>query len=415
MHSTSFQERLLERFVTYAAIGTQSSSASAEAGVFPSTDNQKAFARTLAEELENIGAENVHLDDFYYVHAVIPASAGKEHLPSFGLCAHMDTASDAPGDNVKPLVHRGWNGAPILLHNGFSIDPASDRDLAGCIGDTIITSDGTTLLGADDKAGIAGIMTLAEVLLSNKEIQHGTIEILFSPDEETGHGMDRIDLSKLKSKAFYTVDGGQLGEVESECFNAWRADIVFTGKAAHLGSARGKMINALTMASNFISDLPSAEAPETTDGYGGYFCPLELHGGAEKAELTVYLRDFSAEGMENRLKRIEVFAKAAEARYPGSTVSVKTLCQYKNMKEKLDQNPRILELLNSAVERAGVTPVHKPIRGGTDGSRLTEMGIPTPNIFTGGHNYHSRTEWASLSQMTAMVNTLIELAKLWGE
>jgi len=411
---------LLERFVRYAAITSQSSMESADKGVFPSTESQKDMARLLFNELTRLGSADarlagVRLTDNFYVLAKIPATKGLENKPAFGLSSHFDTASDAPGDNVKPRIHCNYDGKPIVLTGGFGIDPATDPALLSCVGDTIITSDGTTLLGADDKAGVAGIITLAEILLSNTDIAHGPIEIMFSPDEETGHGMDWVPLGELKAKAFYTVDGGELGEIEAECFNAWKAEVSFSGVSAHLGTARGKMINAATMAANFITHLPAQESPETTDGYYGYFCPLEIRGGSENASVTLFLRDFDENGMKRRLERVETLAKGIEAQFPGGSVSVKTTCQYLNMKKKLDEQPRIMELLREATTRAGITPVIRPIRGGTDGSRLTEMGIPTPNIFTGGHNYHSRTEWASLNQMTKMVRTLIELAKLWGE
>jgi len=415
MNNTLISKPLLERFTRYAAIGSQSNMEKADAGILPSTDCQKDMARLLVAELKGIGLADVTLDENFYILARIPASSGLEGKPSFGLCSHMDTASDAPGDNIHPRIHTDWDGKPIMLEDGFSIDPATDEDLAGCVGDTIITSDGTTLLGADDKAGVAGIITFADHLLKHPEIRHGPIEILFSPDEETGHGMDRVPLAKLASKAFYTCDGGQQGELETECFNAWKTELAFTGVSAHLGAARGKMVNAITMASGFVSSLPAQESPEATDGYYGYFCPLELRGTTEHASVTVFIRDFDSDNMTRRLDRIDALAKGIEARFPGGTVTVKRTCQYLNMKRKLDAAPRVLALLQKAAERAGVATFMKPIRGGTDGSRLTEMGIPTPNLFTGGHNYHSRTEWASLSQMTKMVETLIELAKLWGE
>lgn len=420
---SEIQDRLLTRFLRYTAIGTQSDHVKADAGIFPSSENQRAFARTLAGELAELGLSGVTLDDNGYVIARIPATAGRENKPSFGLSAHMDTASDAPGDGVKPTVHREWKGSRIDLAGGFAIDPAADGELAACAtrakesgkADTIITSDGTTLLGADDKAGIAGIVTLAEFLLQNPGVEHGPIEILFSPDEETGHGMDRVPLAELRSRAFYTVDGGALGELESECFNAWKAEITFTGVSAHLGAARGKMVNAVSMAASFVASLPPQESPEATDGYYGYFCPLNIQGSCEEAKLTVFLRDFDAANMARRLARIDGIAEGTRARFPGGRVDVNKTEQYRNMKEKLDAAPEVLERLKKAAVRAGVEPRMKPIRGGTDGSRLTELGIPTPNVFTGGHNYHSRTEWASLSEMTAMVLTLIELAKIWGE
>jgi len=423
MTAFAFQDRLLDRFVRYTAIGTQSNREKADSGIIPSSDSQREFARLLVEELRAIGVTDVTLDNNCYVLAHVAASSGLEGKKSFGLCAHMDTASDAPGDNVKPQVHRNWDGKTIALESGFTLDPAFDGELAACAEraakagkpDTIITSDGTTLLGADDKAGIAGIVTLVEYLIEHADVRHGPIEILFSPDEETGHGMDCVPLAALRSRAFYTVDGGALGELETECFNAWKADVTFTGISAHLGAARGKMVNAVTMAASFVDSLPAQESPEATDGYYGYFCPLEIGGSAETAKLTVFLRDFDQSAMNARLARLDDIASGVRARFPGGRIEIKKTEQYRNMKEKLDAAPEILALLRKATDRAGVESFMKPIRGGTDGSRLTELGIPTPNIFTGGHNYHSRTEWASLSEMTSMVNTLIELARLWGE
>ncbi len=422
MHDEDLSAPLLRRFLAYAARGTQSNMERAERGLFPSTDAQTEFARSLAEELKAIGASDVRLDARSYVLARIPATPGLENKPSFGLCAHMDTASDAPGDGVKPITHASYDGKTITLQDGYVIDPATDADLAACgellakgKGDTIITSDGTTLLGADDKAGLAGIVTMAEWLIAHPEIPHGPIELLFSPDEETGHGMDHVPLGELASKAFYTVDGGQEGEIETKCFNAWKAEVTFSGVSAHLGTARGKLVNAVTMAASFVSSLPAQESPETTDGYLGYFCPLDIRGSVEEATVIVFLRDFDEKGMETRLDRLDDIARAIEARFPGGRASVKRTKQYVNMRKKVDEAPHVLALLKKAAERAGVETRMRPIRGGTDGSRLTELGIPTPNIFTGGHNYHSRTEWASLSQMTRMTKTLIELAKAWGE
>lgn len=415
MIDPSFREELLERFLRYAAIGTQSNLERADSGIQPSTESQMVFARRLVEELQSAGIPDAVLDEHGYILARIPASPGLAEKPAFGLCAHMDTATDAPGDNVHPVVHENWEGGPIVLKDGFVIDPSQDVALAGCVGDTIITSDGTTLLGADDKAGIAGIVTASIHLVKNPQLRHGPIELLFSPDEETGHGMDHVPLDRIRASAYYTVDGGQVGELETECFNAWRCDVSFTGVATHLGTAKGRMVNAVSMAASFIASLPARESPETTEGYEGYFCPLEASGTCEKASLTIYVRDFERAGMEERLARIDALAQAVRAQFPGGSVETKRTCQYLNMKEKLLAAPEVLERLQTAARRAGVTTVLKPIRGGTDGSRLTELGIPTPNIFTGGHNYHSRTEWASLAQMTSMVSTLIELAQVWGE
>lgn len=403
------------RFTEYAETDSQSDPDKADRGIMPSTDGQTRLAQLLSTELTTYGLTDNTVDQNGYLRAVIPASTGMESVPPFGLCAHLDTASDAPGTNVKAIQHANWDGSPITLPSGLVLDPATDPELAACVGHTIITSDGTTLLGADDKAGIAAIMALTLKLLKNPSIPHGPIEILFTPDEETGHGMDKVPLDRLISKAFYTVDGGAVGEIEAECFNAWKCQLTFNGKAAHLGSARGKMISAVSMASFFVSSLPPQESPETTDGYEGYFCPLEISGTVENAHCTVFLRDFETEGMNRRLERIDALAEAVRARFPGGTVTLEKTRQYLNMKDKLRAEPHVLERLEKAATRAGVTVIKKPIRGGTDGSRLTEMGIPTPNIFTGGHNYHSRSEWASIEQMGKTVETLIQLAIIWGE
>jgi len=422
MLDQALSEPLLRRFLSYVTVGTQSNMENAERGVFPSSENQWDLARALEAELRALGLADVVLDENCYLTARLPATPGREDRPAFGLSSHIDTAADAPGDNVRPQVYANWSGKPIKLFNGFALDPASDAELAECAQpladgshDTIITSDGTTLLGADDKAGVAGIVTLAEYLLAHPEIAHGPIELMFSPDEETGHGMDRVPLDRLTAKAFYTVDGGQIGEVESECFNAWKAELTFFGVAAHLGKARGRLVNAVRMAAAFVAALPATESPEATDGYEGYFCPLDIRASVEAATVVVFLRDFDADNMNRRLDRVEEIARGVTAAFPGGKFTIKRTRQYANMRERLDENPRVMEMLERAAANAGIKTTRRPIRGGTDGSRLTELGIPTPNIFTGGHNYHSRTEWASLAQMTAMVRTLVELARLWGE
>ncbi|MDR2898446.1 MAG: peptidase T [Spirochaetaceae bacterium] len=414
------EEKVLERFLRYVRVWTTSDPRLADDGVMPSSEGQKEFAEILRKELTVIGVADITVTEHGYVLARIPASPGCEGMPSLCLLAHLDTSSEVSGKDISPILHKNYDGSPILLKDGVVIDPASDRELRNCIGETIITSDGTTLLGADDKAGIAIIMTAAELLCAARTgnatasgeaiaSRHGSLEIIFSPDEETGHGMDRVPLEWLRSKAAYTIDGGDIGEIESECFNAWKADITFTGVSRHLGTARPDMVNAVTMAASFISLLPRTESPETTDGWQGYYCPLEITGSVETANLTLFLRDFSLQGMERRLAAVEDFAQSIRTAFPGGEVTVKTAKQYLNMKEKMDEHPEVMEQLIQAVKNAGIEPKFKPIRGGTDGSRLTELGIPTPNIFTGGHNFHSRTEWASLSQMAAAVRTVMEL------
>jgi tripeptide aminopeptidase len=329
--------------------------------------------------------------------------------------AHIDTASDVSGANVKPRLIEGYDGKAILLGGDLVLDPSDNPELADHVGDSIIVTDGSTLLGADDKAGLSEIMTMAAWLLAHPEIRHGPIELLFTPDEETGKGMNLFPLGKLRSKACYTLDAGRGGEIEAECFNAWAVKAEFKGKAIHIGAARGKFANAVAMAGSFIAMLPRSEAPESTDGRFGYYCPIEMSGGLETAAVEVYLRDFSREGMESRIAALRSIARAVEAQFPLGTVLLTETQQYLNMREKLDQRPEVLERVMEAARRAGAEPFIKPIRGGTDGSRLTEMGVPTPNVFTGGYNYHSRYEWASVAEMALAVDTLLELVKLWAE
>ena len=412
MNISELRPKLLARFLRYASMDTASDPEKADAGIMPSTEGQRRFAESLKEELRSFGIEAA-VDGNGYLLALIPASPGKEDAPAFGLCAHLDTSSDAPGAPVNPIVHENYAGGPLTLPSGAAIDP--DDGLAACAGHTIITSDGNTLLGADDKAGVAGIMALAEFLSSNKDFAHGPIEILFSPDEETGHGMDLAPLSKMKAKAYYTVDGGAEGEIEAECFNAWRCIVRFAGRAAHLGAGKGRLVNAAAMAAAFVAMLPRAESPEATEGREGYYCPLAITGGLESASVSVFIRDFEAEGIDRRIECVKAIARAVEAAFPGGKVFVESAKQYANMRDKLKESPRVLEAAVEAARMADVAPRMAPIRGGTDGARLTEMGIPTPNIFTGGHNFHSKVEWASLEQMMKMTEMLINLATLWGE
>lgn len=409
---SDFQKKLLNRFLEYTKIWTTSDSANADAQIFPSTENQNLFAQKLKEELLSLGLENVQVTEKSYVYAVLKATRGFENSPSFCLLSHLDTSEEVSGKNVNPQVFENYDGSLISLEN-ISIDSSCDEELLKIANtdDTLITTDGTTLLGADDKAGIAEIITAVEFLIQN-EIPHGDIEILFSPDEETGHGMDFVPLNLLKSKHAYTVDGGSLGELETECFNASSATVTFFGKSTHTGTARKqKMINAVMMASKFLENLPHTEFPETTDGYEGFFAPIEISGSVEKAQVYILLRDFEEGGIEKRIFQIKKIAESIEFT-TGGKVSVQIKEQYKNMKNVLEKSPETVELLKKAYENSGITPNFIPIRGGTDGSRLSEMEIPTPNIFTGGHNFHSRFEWASLNQMTQAANVLINLAIL---
>ena len=408
------QKQLLTRFLRYVKTYSESDSTAADNGVFPSTPQQRDFARMLATELAAIGLANVQVTDFSYVYGVLPASPGCESISPFCVLAHVDTVDEVTGKNVNPQVHENYDGKHIDLAHGVLHAPETDAALAQAASerDTIITTDGNTLLGADDKAGIAAIMTAMSYLAAHKEIAHGKIEVVFSPDEETGHGMDKVPLELIQSKRAYTVDGGHIGELETECFNAVGTTVTFTGKAAHTGSARkAGMINAIDMAATFVTLLPSRELPETTDGLEGFFAPLDITGTIEQSSVYLLLRDFESDAMQKRMALVEQLAHAVAAAVGGS-VEVTHKTQYVNMKHKLNEQPAVAGDLIKAYEAAGVVPVFTPIRGGTDGSRLTELGIPTPNIFTGAHNFHSRAEWASLSQMCKAADVLINLAQI---
>jgi tripeptide aminopeptidase len=401
---------ILPRFMNYVRFWTESDRHVEET---PSTPGQWELAKALREELLHLGLAGVTLSDHCYVIARLPASPGRENTPALGFLAHIDTADDVSGKDVKPCLVENYNGEKIPLADGLFLDPAEDADLAAHRGRSLVHSDGKTLLGADDKAGIAEIMAAIEYLSGHPEIEHGPVEIIFSPDEETGKGLPEFPLETLSSSVCYTLDGGPLGEIEAECFNAWKADVRFEGRAIHLGTARGVLANAGLMAASFAVLLPRQESPEATDGYYGYYCPMEIKGDLETASREVFRRDFDSEGMKRRLAALETFAKTVEAQFPGGRVIVNARSQYYNMKEKIDRKPEALGLLNRACENAGIERRLKPIRGGTDGSRLTEMGIPTPNIFTGGRNFHSRFEWVSVDEMCAACKVVIELIRLW--
>lgn len=408
-------DALLKRFIAYAETWTTSDLAKADEGVMPSTERQAVFAETLKNELISIGITDATITEHAYVCARLPASKGCENAPTIGFLAHMDTAEEVSGENVKPAIIKNYDGSILNIGNGIVLDPAKDEALAAAKGETIITTDGSTLLGADDKAGIAEIMTAMEALIKDPSAKHGTIEIIFSPDEETGHGMDHVPTDWLTAKQCYTLDGGHVGELETECFTAYKCDVSFTGVACHTGTARGVMANAVTMAARFVSMLPQNESPEATDGYEGFYAPMDMTASIESAHVLLYLRDFTMEKMQKRLDTVDALAKAVETSFKGGKVEVTHTRQYLNMKDELDKNPAVVEKLVKAAVAAGIQPVFVPIRGGTDGSRLTEMGIPTPNIFTGGHNFHSRSEWVSLDQMNTAVKLIIELSKLWTE
>ncbi len=404
------REEILKRFVRYAGITTTSD---IHKDVCPSTDCQWDLLRLLEKELQDLGLTDITLNEHGYLIARLEANTEAD-VPVIGFMAHVDTSSDVSGTDVKPQIHENYDGKPIVLNGGTVIDPEQDENLSKYKGHTVITADGTTLLGADDKAGVAEIMTAVKFLVDNPDIKHGTLEIIFTPDEETGKGMDRFPREKLRSVFAYTLDGGEEGEVDSECFNAYAVKVKFEGRVFHLGDARGRLVNAVTMVSKFVSMMPQAESPEATDGRFGYYCPFEIKAEVGEAELLIYLRDFKLDELMRRLEALKKLAEAVEVMFPGGKVTVDGQKQYLNMREHMDKIPEGMDYLLKAAAAAGVETSFEIIRGGTDGARLAEMGIPTPNIYTGGHNYHSKKEWAVLSTMEKSCNTVINLVKLWA-
>ena len=406
-------DTVTDRFLRYVVIDTQSDPTSSTQ---PSTEKQKNLGRILVEDLLAIGITDAHLDEHGYVYATIPSNVDKP-VPVICFCSHMDTAPDFTGTNVKPQIVRNYRGGDITLPGDRQqiIRVSENPVLGDQVGNDIITSDGTTLLGADDKAGLAEIVTAAQFLLDNPEIKHGTIKLLFTTDEEIGRGVDKVDLAKLGAEFAYTMDGETAGHVEDETFSADSVEISVQGVAIHPGFAKDKMENAIKIAGAIISRLPKDTAPETTDGRDGFVHPTGLTGSMEKASLGLIIRDFKDDGLAIKEAMLEAIVKDVIAGYPGSSYTFKVKQQYRNMKTILDRHPQIVDYAIEAVRRAGMTPVRGSIRGGTDGSRLSFMGLPCANIFAGGHAFHSPLEWVSSQDMEKAVKTIVELTKIWAE
>jgi tripeptide aminopeptidase len=406
-------DTVTDRFLRYVVIDTQSDPSSSAQ---PSTEKQKTLGRLLVEELLSIGLVDAHLDDHGYVYATIPGNVDKP-VPVICFCSHMDTAPDFTGTNVRPQVTRNYAGGDIQLVGDTQqvIRVSANPALRDQIGNDIITSDGTTLLGADDKAGLAEIMTAAQILTDNPDIRHGTIKLLFTPDEEIGRGVDKVDLSKLGAQFAYTMDGETAGHIEDETFSADGAKITIQGVAMHPGFAKGKMENAIKIAGAIIDRLPKEVAPETTSGKEGFVHPISVTGSMEKAVLSLIVRDFDDAGLASKEAMLEAIVKDVMTGYPGSSYTFEVKQQYRNMKVVLDRHPEIVDNAVEAIRRAGMEPVLGSIRGGTDGSRLSFMGLPCPNIFAGGHAFHSPLEWVSRQDMEKAVQTIVELAKVWAE
>jgi tripeptide aminopeptidase len=414
MSSLTFSHTVTERFLRYVTIDTQSDPDSPRS---PSTEKQKDLGRVLAAELKAMGVEDAHLDEYGYVYGTIPGNTDKK-VPVICFCSHMDTSPDVTGKDVKPQVWKNYRGGDITLPGDTSqvIRFAEHPALKNQIGNDIITTDGTTLLGADNKAGVAEIMDAAYFFINNPDVKHGTIKILFTPDEEIGRGVDNVDLKKLGADFAYTMDGESAGCVEDETFSADGATITITGVSAHPGYAKGKMEHAIKIAAAIVERLPKEGcSPETTSGKQGFLHPIGIEGALEQATLSFIVRDFTEEGLKEKEVLLEGIVKDVMKDYPRSTYTFDVKEQYRNMKQVIDRHPHVLEYAIEAIRRAGLRPMRTAIRGGTDGSRLSFMGLPCPNIFAGEHAFHSRLEWVSRQDMEKAVQTIVHLAMIWEE
>ena len=396
-----------ERFLKYVSFDTRSDPKS---GTHPSTAKQLKLAKELALELDLMGLEEIHLDEQGYVYGVIPASEGAENAPSIGLVAHMDTSPDISGENVKPRIV-SYDGGDIVLNEeqGITMSPAMFPELEGYKGQELIVTDGTTLLGADDKAGVAEIFTLAELLMKDKSICHGRIPICITPDEEIGEGADGFDIPRFAADFAYTVDGGALGEIEYENFNAASAVVTINGINIHPGAAKDKMKNSLLIGVEFASMLPADEIPAKTEMYEGFYHLSEMSGNEEKTVLEYIIRDHSREIFEQRKEKMTAAAAALNEKYGEGTVELNLRDSYYNMREKIEPHMHIIERAKAAILSQGVEPIIVPIRGGTDGARLSYEGLPCPNLSTGGHNFHGRFEYIPVRSMEKMVDVLMEI------
>ena len=409
-----FTHTVTERFLRYVVIDTQSDPTSPSC---PSTEKQKDLGRLLVDELQAIGLSDAHLDDHGYVYATIPANTDKQ-VPVICFCSHMDTSPDCTGKDVKPQIVRNYRGGDIVLPADPTqvIRAAEHPALASQIGHDIITTDGTTLLGADNKAGLAEIMDAADFLIRNPQIRHGTIKILFTPDEEIGRGVDKADLKKLGADFAYTMDGETAGNIEDETFSADGATLIIEGVSTHPGFAKGKMEHAIKIAAAIVERLPKTTcSPETTEGKEGFLHPIGISGALEKATLGFIVRDFTDEGLKEKEALLESIVQQVMKDFPHSSYRLEIKPQYRNMKQVIDRHPELIDNAMEAIRRADLPPVRTSIRGGTDGSRLSFMGLPCPNIFAGEHAFHSRLEWVSVQDMEKAVQTIVHLATIFEE
>ncbi|PLS09955.1 peptidase T [Bacillus halotolerans] len=407
------KQDIIERFTTYVKVDTQSDES---VDTCPSTPGQLTLGNMLVEELKSIGMEDAAIDENGYVMATLPSNTDKD-VPTIGFLAHVDTATDFTGKNVNPQIVESYDGKDITLNEKLQVILSPDQfpELSGYKGHTLITTDGTTLLGADNKAGIAEIMTAMDYLIKHPEIKHGTIRVAFTPDEEIGRGPHKFDVGRFNASFAYTVDGGPLGELEYESFNAAAAKITIKGNNVHPGTAKGKMVNSAKIAMKLNSMLPADEAPEYTEGYEGFYHLLSIQGDVEETKLHYIIRDFDKNIFQNRKETMQRIVEELQNEYGQNRIQLDMNDQYYNMREKIEPVIEIVNIAKQAMENLGIEPKISPIRGGTDGSQLSYMGLPTPNIFTGGENFHGKFEYISADNMVKAVNAIVEIAKLFEE
>ncbi|RYM04662.1 peptidase T [Sporolactobacillus sp. THM7-7] len=407
------KQDLIKRLTAYVKVNTQSNPENPEC---PSTPGQLTLIRQLAQELEALGMAEVTVDENGYLMATLPANIEKE-IPTIGFMAHVDTAPDFTGEGVQPQVVENYDGKPIVLNEALNVvlRPDTFPELAEYKGHTLITTDGTTLLGADDKSGISEIMTAMDYLLRHPEIKHGKVRVAFTPDEEIGRGPHKFDVKAFNATYAYTVDGGALGGLEYENFNAAEAKLTFKGSNVHPGSAKGKMVNSIKIAIDFQNRIPANEAPELTEGYEGFYHLIYFHGDVEETKLYYIIRDFDKAGFAAKKDLIRETAKTIQGKYGESSVTLELNDQYYNMKEKVEPNKEVVEVADQAMKNLDIEPKILPIRGGTDGAQISYMGLPTPNLFTGGENFHGKYEYISVDNMVKATQTIVEIVRLFGE
>lgn len=403
---------LKERFLKYVSFDTQSDEASE---TFPSTEKQKVLLQYLVDEMKSLGLTEVEMDEHGYAMGTIPATPGFEHCPVIGFIAHVDTSPDMSGANVKPQIIENYDGKDIRLNENLMMTVKDFPELSEFKGHTLITTDGTTLLGADDKAGVAEIMTAAEYLMEHPEVKHGKIRLGFTPDEEVGRGVDFFNVEKFGAKFAYTIDGGFEGELEYENFNAAGVKIAIQGRNVHPGYAKDKMINALQVAADINSLLPAWERPEHTEGYEGFYHLVGWSGSVENAEISYIIRDHNREKFEAKKQFMQHVVDLLTRKYGEGVITLTMKDQYYNMREMVEPHPEVIDKAFEAMKQAGVTPIVRPIRGGTDGARLSYMGLPCPNLFTGGMNFHGKFEYCSLDTMRRAQQTILNLIQLWAK